>query len=133
MKRTYTLFVTDDELLASPYVRRFNFLHDITLHLGQKEEVNFLLQEALGPHQRHALKVEYDTVSLELQHLKVLPFKYQTLITANITPKELGSIRITFSYPHHVSRMHRSLTTARTRATQAVTGNPYDWLRLRKQ
>lgn len=104
MNRTYSLFVTDDELLASPYVRRFNYLHDLTLHLGQTEDVNFLLQVSLSAQQRKQLRVSYDHASLELCSVTVISYERQTLVTARIIPKELGTIRIGFTYPEERER-----------------------------
>ncbi len=99
MIRFYSLFVTDDELLASPYVRRFNVFHDLTLNRGKTETVNFLLQTTITPEQNERLNVIYDPLTLNISKIDVKAFKYQTLITATVTPKELGSIRIGFSVP----------------------------------
>ena len=99
MIRFYSLFVTDDELLASPYVRRFNVLHDLTLNRGKTETVNFLLQTTITPEQIKELKVIYDPLSIDISNIDVRPFKHQTLVTVDLAPKELGSVRIGFSVP----------------------------------
>ena len=99
MIRFYSLFVTDDELLASPYVRRINVLHDLTLNRGKIETVNFLLQTTLTPEQNKNLNVIYDPLTLTISKIEIKKFKHQTLITVDITPKELGSVHIGFSVP----------------------------------
>jgi hypothetical protein len=99
MNRSYSLFVTDDELLSSPYVRRFNYLHDLTLHLGKKETVNFLLQTSLSNYQQKHLKLSYDSSSVEVHSVATISYQRQTLITVSLTPRELGTIRIGFTYP----------------------------------
>lgn len=99
MIRFYSIFVTDDTLLASPYVRRFNLFHDLTLHLGIPETVNFLLQAPLTPQQLSQLNVLFDPNQLTIVQIDVKSFKYQSLITAVVIPKELGSVRIGFAFP----------------------------------
>lgn len=118
MIRFYSLFVTDDELLASPYVRRFNVFHDLTLHRGKAETVTFLLQTTISPKQHEHLNVIFDPVQLSIQKVDVKPFEHQTLITVELIPKELGSIRIGFAFPQseqlHNARMkkiHSPLTS----------------------
>lgn len=133
MKRTYTLFVTNDELLASPYVRRFNFLYDLTLHLGQTEEVNFLLQEPLTKKQQDGLQLSYDTMSLDISRLKIIPFRYQTLITAHIVPKEIGTVRVEFSYPQAVAiQTRKPIVNVRQPASHTI-GSPLRYLKSKKQ
>ena len=111
MIRFYSLFVTDDELLASPYVRRFNVFHDLTLHRGKTEEVNFLLQAPIDAKQYKRLSVIYDPLALTLHKVEVKSFPHQTLLTAKLTPKEIGSIRIGFAFPQsehlHQDRMKK--------------------------
>lgn len=99
MKRFYSLFVTDDKLLASPYIRRFNFLNDLTVNIGETEKIRFLLQAPLNAKQQEKLKVHYDPTSLRLEDIKIDRFPHQTLVTLTITPKELGTVSIGFSYP----------------------------------
>lgn len=127
MNRTYSVFVTDDELLASPYIRRFNYLHDLTLNLGQAEDINFLLQHPLSKHQRKQLQVQYDQTAITVQSTIVVPYNKQTLVTLRVIPKELGTIRIGLSYPEsRLKRAHpllhrRNLLWPRNR-TRALLG-----------
>lgn len=107
MIRFYSLFVTDDELLASPYVRRFNVFHDLTLNRGKTETVNFLLQTTITPEQNKRLNVIYDPLTLNISKVVIKTFTHQTLITVTLTPKELGSIRIGFSVPQS-EPLHRA-------------------------
>jgi len=111
MIRFYSLFVTDNELLASPYIRRFNTYHDLTLHRGEEETVNFLLQTPLTPKQQEQMSVMFDPLTLSLSKIDIKPFAHQTLITVTLTPKELGSIRIGFAFPQtqplHQARMKK--------------------------
>ncbi len=99
MKRFYSLFVTDDKLLSSPYIRRFNFLNDLTVNIGQTEKIRFLLQAPLSEKQRQQLEVHYDPASVLVDHMKVEGFPHQTLVTLTLIPKELGTVSIGFSYP----------------------------------
>lgn len=108
MIRFYSLFVTDDELLASPYIRRFNVFHDLTLNRGKTETVNFLLQTTITPKQNELLNVIYDPLTLSILNVDVKTFNHQTLITVTLTPKELGSVRIGFSVPQSET-LHKSI------------------------
>lgn len=111
MIRFYSLFVTDDNLLASPYVRRFNVFHDLTLHRGATETINFLLQTPITTEQFKHLNVIYDPLTLSLQKIEVRPYKHQSLITVTVIPKELGSVKIGFAFPQteplHQTRMSK--------------------------
>lgn len=99
MTRFYSLFVSSDEQLASPYIRRFASLHDISLRLGTEEKVHFLLQTKLQQKQKADLEVIFDETQIDVHSIDVDVFQHQTLITARITPKELGMLRIGFTYP----------------------------------
>lgn len=107
MIRFYSLFVTDDNLLASPYVRRFNVFHDLTLHRGASETVNFLLQTPLTPEQYDQLNVIYDPHTITISKVEVKSFKHQSLITVTLVPKELGSVKIGFAFPQ-TEHLHRA-------------------------
>lgn len=106
MIRFYSLFVTDDNLLASPYIRRFNTFHDLTLHRGVTETINFLLQTPLTPQQYEQLSIIYDPLTLNLQKVEVKRYQHQSLITVTVIPKELGSVRIGFAFPQ-AKQTHR--------------------------
>lgn len=128
MIRFYSLFVTDDDLLASPYIRRFNIFHDLTLHRGATETVNFLLQSPITKKQEEELSIIYDPHALQLQHVETKPFKHQTLVTVKLVPKELGSLRIGLAIPqteplHHsrLSRIHSPLTTVSSKKINEQT------------
>ncbi|MCB9816734.1 hypothetical protein H6786_05035 [Candidatus Nomurabacteria bacterium] len=107
MIRFYSLFVTDDELLASPYIRRFNVFHDLTLHRGETETVTFLLQTALTEKQFEKLQVIFDPAQLELKKIDLKSYKHQTLVTASVVPKEVGSVRIGFAFPQ-TEKLHQA-------------------------
>lgn len=118
MIRFYSLFVTDDNLLASPYVRRFNVFHDLTLHRGATETVNFLLQSPLTEKQEEQLNLIFDPHALEILDVEVKSFKHQSLITATVIPKEIGSIKLGFAFPqteplhqHRLRNIHSPLTS----------------------
>ncbi|MCB9812066.1 hypothetical protein H6778_00185 [Candidatus Nomurabacteria bacterium] len=106
MIRFYSLFVTDDDLLASPYVRRFNVFHDLTLHRGVTETVNFLLQAPLTPEQYDKLNIIFDPHALTVQKVEMKSYKHQSLLTVTLIPKELGSLRIGFAFPQ-TEYLHR--------------------------
>lgn len=104
MIRFYSLFVVSDELMASPYIRRFSGMHDITLEVGKTETVNFLLQTTLPKELMEELSVMYDPNSIELTRVEPHWYHHQTLVTVELTPKELGSVRIGFSIPRTAKR-----------------------------
>lgn len=131
MKRTYSFLVTDEHIPASPYVRRFDFLHDLTLQQDQEEEINFLLQEPLTPSQRKMLEVSYDSHALSVKQVKVIPFTHQTLITATIKPHTSGAVRVTFNYPDQVTKRLAPKLSVRHPLTSAM-GSPFSVLRPRK-
>lgn len=117
MIRFYSLFVVDDELLASPFVQRFNVFHDLTLQRDAEETVNFLLQQSITPEQYEKLQLIYDPHTLTILDVAVKSFKHQSLLTVTLIPKELGSIKIGFAYPqtaqlHHdrMKHIHSPLT-----------------------
>lgn len=109
MIRFHSLFVVDDDLLASPYVRRFNVFHDLTLHRGAPETINFLVQSPLTKHQEEELSVIYDPHQLTILDVDVKAFKHQSLLTVTMVAKEVGSVRIGFAFPQtehlHKARM----------------------------
>jgi hypothetical protein len=128
MIRFYSLFVVDDNILASPYVRRFNVFHDITLHRGVAETVNFLLQQPLSEEQFGKLSVIYDPHTMTVEKVDVKTFKHQSLLTVTLTPKELGSVRVGFAFPQtetlHQTRLkdiHSPLTTVSCRTINEHT------------
>ena len=112
MIRFYSLFVVSDELMASPYVRRFSGMHDLTLEVGKTETVNFLLQTTLPKEMMDELSVIYDPDSIELTKVQPHWYHHQTLITVELTPKELGSVRIGFSIPRTAKRTKRQTRQA---------------------
>ena len=106
MIRFYSLFVTDDDLLASHYVRRFNLFHDLTVHRGKTETVTFLMQTGLTEKQYENLNVIFDPAALHLEKIDIKSYKHQTLLTVTLTPKEIGSVRIGFAFPQ-AQKLHR--------------------------
>ncbi|MFT7644462.1 MAG: hypothetical protein ACI9BF_000106 [Candidatus Paceibacteria bacterium] len=109
MIRFYSLFVSDDELLASPYIRRFNVFHDLSVHLGKTETLTFLLQTTISPKQHEDINIIFDPLQLNLQKIDVQTFEHQTLITVDLIPKEIGSIRLGFAFPQS-DKLHRART-----------------------
>ncbi len=99
MIRFYSLFVTDDELLASPYVRRLNFFHDITLRRGKKEVINFLLQTPLTTEQAKELNIICDPLSVNILDVEAKSFRHQSLVTVTLIAKEISSIKIGLAFP----------------------------------
>jgi hypothetical protein len=109
MIRFYSLFVTDDELLASPYIRQFNIFHSPTVHLGETERVTFLLQTTISPEQHEELNIIFDPLQINAQKIDVKTFEHQTLITVDLIPKEIGSIRLGFAFPQS-DKLHQART-----------------------
>lgn len=98
MIRYYSLFVTDDKLLTSPYINQSNISHDVVVHRGQVETVNFLLQTPLSKEQKDSLTVKHDSLALTVNNFKVKVFSHQTLVTVNLIAKEIGVTKIGFSF-----------------------------------
>jgi len=136
MIRFYSLFVTDDNLLASPYARRFNVFHDITLQRGETETVNFLLQTAISMKQYKQLHIMYDLNALTVEEVAVKRFKHQSLITVTLIPKEIGAVKIGLAFPqsvplhyHRMDAISSPMTsvpchTLQSNSSKAVTAVP---------
>jgi|AntRauTorcE11897_2_1112592.scaffolds.fasta_scaffold70078_1 hypothetical protein len=99
MIRFYSLFATDDNLLSSPYVRKLNLFHDITVTRGEEETVNFLLQTPLTPKQAKELNIIYDPLSISVNDVQIKTYRHQSLVTIGLVPKELGSHKIGLAFP----------------------------------
>lgn len=99
MIRFYSIFVATEDLMSSPFIHDFSSQHDLTLRRGQPEIVNFLLQQRMDDSMRDQIYVAYEPASLELRSVDVALFPKQTLLTAHITPLEIGSHKIGFSFP----------------------------------
>ena len=99
MIRFYSVFVTCDEIMSSPYIRELSGAHDFTLRLGEPEIVNFLLQYRIPTHLQDQLCVIYEPDLLHLERIDTERFENQTLITVSVTPKEMGSMKIGFTFP----------------------------------
>lgn len=99
MIRFYSLFVSDEDLLASPYVQKVNVLHDLVLCRGEKETVNFLLQSPLTKTQKDNLNVICDPLSLVVNNVEVKAFKQQTIISITLSANEVGSAKIGIAFP----------------------------------
>ena len=99
MIRFYSLFITDDDLLASPFIQKFNLFHDINLQRGSEETVNFLLQTPLTQTQCKKLNIISDPHSIDILETEVKSFRHQTLISIRLIPKEVGSARIGIAFP----------------------------------
>ena len=106
MIRFYSMFVTNDELLVSPYVRDFNVAHDITVHCGKTEVINFLLQTTLTKQEYQKLNVLYDPLAITLKKIDVKSYHHETLVTVELIPKELGVLKIGFAVPQ-TKALHR--------------------------
>lgn len=103
MIRFYSLFISDDNLLASPYSQKFNFFHDVSLQRGVEETVNFLLQTALSPEQENNLNIIFDPLSLNILNVEVKSFKNQTIVAVSLIPNEIGTAKIGIALPQSTS------------------------------
>lgn len=99
MIRFYPLFVTDDKLLSSPYIKNFNHFHGTTLQRGQIETLNFLIQTHLSKEQCDNINIIYDQLNFNLDKVQVKSYKHETVISISILPKEIGSMKIGFEIP----------------------------------
>jgi hypothetical protein len=91
--------VTDDNLLRSPYVRKLNLFHDIEVHRGEEDKINFLLQTPLTKNQAENLNVIYDPLNISVKDVEVKSFKNQSLVSITLIPKEVGSHKIGLAFP----------------------------------
>jgi len=111
MIRFYSLFVSDDNILSSPYVRKLNLFHDININRGEEETVNFLLQSPLTPKQAKSLNVIFDPLALKVLDVETKSYKHQSLVTITLIPREVGSQKIGIAFPQsnaaHAEKMHR--------------------------
>jgi len=99
MIRFYSLFVTDDNLLSSPYLRKLNLFHDITVNRGEEEIVNFLLQAPLSTQQAKELNIIFDPLSVSVRGVEIKTYRHQSLVTVTLIPKEVGSHKIGLAFP----------------------------------
>jgi hypothetical protein len=99
MIRFYSLFVTDEKIFTSPFVRRFNPFHDLTIHRGKTETLHFLLQTSLTDEQFQHMNILFDPHNLEIKKIKVKAYSQQTILTVHLVPKEIGSHKIGIAFP----------------------------------
>jgi hypothetical protein len=99
MIRFYSLFATDDNLLSSPYVRKLNLFHDITVSRGEEETVNFLLQVPLTKKQAEELNIIFDPLAINVTSVEIKTYKQQSLVTITLIPREVGSHKIGLAFP----------------------------------
>ncbi len=103
MIRTYSILSTDRELLTSPYVHEIKKKFDIVLTINEPQVVNFLLQFPIDKTDVGGVRAVYNRSELELSDFHTESFKYQTIISATIKPKEIGSLEISLTVPHRHS------------------------------
>ena len=99
MIRFYSMFVTDSNILSSPYIRKLNLFHDISVDRGQEETINFLLQTSLTKDQAKELNVIFDPLAINITDVKVKAYKHQSLVTITLIPREVGSHKIGLAFP----------------------------------
>jgi len=99
MIRFYSLFVADDNLISSPYVRKLNLFHDITVNRGEEETVNFLLQTPLTKNQAQDLKIIFDPLTVNVTDVGIKTYRHQSLVTITLIPREVGSHKIGLAFP----------------------------------
>lgn len=103
MIRTYTILSTNGELQKSPYIKSLNQKYDLLLSAHTPKVVNFLFQIPISRSDAHEVCAIYDEDSLVLGDIYVDCFHNQTLISTSITAKEIGSLKISFMVPEHLS------------------------------
>ncbi|MEK7639038.1 MAG: hypothetical protein AAB388_02660 [Patescibacteria group bacterium] len=99
MLRTYSIFATNQELLASPYVRALSRAHDVTLRVGEEEVINFLVQQRLSVEDEGQVYLLYDPQTLDCLTVHIERFAKQTLITLRMIAREMGSLKLGLSVP----------------------------------
>lgn len=103
MIRTYTILSTNEELETSPYIKKLHEKYDLILTANKTKVVNFLFQIPILRSDAHEVCAIYDEDSLTLGNIYIDCFHNQTLISTTITTKEIGSLKISFMVPEHLS------------------------------
>lgn len=103
MIRTYTILSTNGELEKSPYIKKLHQKYDLLLTANEPKIVNFLFQMPISRSDAHEVCAVFDEDSLALGDIYIDCFHNQTLISTSITAKEIGSLKISFMVPEHLS------------------------------
>ena len=109
MIRTYSILSTNGELQTSPYVNKMQRHFDILLSVNKPQIVNFLFQFPVDYSDGARLRAVYDRDVLKVGELMVDRFKHQTLVSAKLTAKEVGSMEISFTIPYRSRTSKNSL------------------------
>lgn len=103
MIRTYSILSTNGELQSSPYIKQLQQKYDLVLTTNRSQVVNFLFQIPISRSEAHQIYAMFDEQSLSVGNIYVDCFSNQTLVSANITPKEIGTMKISFVIPSQLA------------------------------
>ena len=107
MLLTYSVLVTDEELLISPEINELRRAYDITLGVNQPTITNFLLQHPLSEEEAQYVHMIYDRDTLETDRLYIERYTKQSLFSVELTAKELGSQIIQIFVPYRTTNQER--------------------------
>lgn len=99
MIRTYSILSTNGELQTSPYIKELQKKYDLVLDVNDTKIVNFLFQMPISRTEAHQVYAMFDEDSIIVDDIYVDCFSNQTLISAKMTPKEIGTMKISFVVP----------------------------------
>jgi hypothetical protein len=103
MIRTYSILSSNGELQSSPYIRNLERTYDLVLTVNQPKIVNFLFQIPITRAEAHEVYAMFDEDTMAVGNIYVDCFSNQTLISTTITPKDIGSLKISFVVPDHLA------------------------------
>ena len=103
MIRTYSILSTSGELQRSPYIKELQQKYDLVLTTNRSQMVNFLFQIPISRSEAHQIYAMFDEESLTIGNIYVDCFSNQTLISTTITPKEIGTMKISFVIPSQLA------------------------------
>lgn len=106
MIRTYTILSTNNEMMTSPYINGLKRTFDIALTANEPKVVNFLFQFPITADEAKNIEAIYDNEMIELSNLYIECFSNQTLASAIITAKDVGSFNFSFSMPFKEKTSH---------------------------
>lgn len=105
MIRTYTILSTHTEMMTSPYINGLKRTFDIVLTANEAKVVNFLFQFPITKKETTYIKAMYDEEVIEICDVFIECYTNQTLVSAIIKSKDVGSFGFAFSIPFRASAL----------------------------
>lgn len=103
MEKFYSLFIANEELYTSPLVYQYAKKHHHSLSLGVPEVLVFELNTYLITARYSEICLVYNTNMLEINAAEITEkpgrFITKTIVTINVTPREIGSTTLGVTTP----------------------------------